>query len=386
MKRLATSGMLYYRKGKVQQSLFTKDEKEGLRLIKVMEIRIDYVGVAATRLSVGDLVGELDDDGKIIPGPYLLERKKQSQGKLERVRPIRISTYEFSEYLWRKHLLKFFGKDKLVKITPVRWRTYCENCPVSDLKNHRGEFGVFLLWCKRKGYIEGLPDITEVPHHVRRRRYVITPGELEIIFKHAKDCLPDPQTGFPCGLLLFLSLALFNGLRRKEIMTLKWNNINLFDRYLVIEDVSNKMGRRRSIPINPLIVGLLNARQLDLKGCGSKSNWVFPNRINGKRHADVSGLKTSWKKVMKKAFEDGVTSHITWHDFRATYEKYAHLSTEFTDTQKEKFADASMDVQQKIYVTMDHNDLRGLEDVVQVPLLTSLIQTQIRHLGKNKGI
>ena len=60
-------------------------------------------------------------------------------------------------------------------------------------------------------------------------------------------------------------------------------------------------------------------------------------------------------------------------------------SQSHTDVQKEKFADATMDVQKRIYVSMDHEDLRGLEDSVKLPSVSSIITNSFLRSGKTPG-
>lgn len=134
----------------------------------------------------------------------------------------------------------------------------------------------------------------------------------------------------------------------------------------MVEDY-NKNRRGRRIPFNAIVHEVLEERR---QAQGGKGGWVFPNADDPRRHAHITGLKTAWHTCLKKAgLED-----VTWHDLRATYETFAHKSVAHTDTQREKFADASADVQRRIYVTLDHADLKGLEDVVQVPGLGEIIR------------
>jgi integrase len=246
---------------------------------------------------------------------------------------------------------------------------YCKRSLVSDLKNHRKVFASFLKWCVWSGYLRVAPDISYLPEHVRRPRRIIKPHELELLFKNANG-----------SLLLFLSIALYNGLRRTEIMTLTKERVNLKDRYIVIPKKFNKLVRERSLPINKTVAALLDARIKEHVRLGIKTKWIFPNALSAARHADLSGLKTAWRTTKNKA---GLTD-ITWHDFRATFEKDMNKHNQFTDMQKEKFADASLKVQKDIYVNMDHEDLRGLENSVKLPMLEKIIKAKLPS-GKPRG-
>lgn len=353
IKRNPQSKIYYFVRGSIEHSLRTTDWSEALLKKKFKMAEIDGSGMVAMKHKVGDLykLGYLDD------------KKKQATGKLKGKKIISPGTLNEIEYVFESHLLPFFKAKSLAQVNSVLWSKYCSNATVSDLANHRKVFQGFFKWAKRKGYILSLPDLTEIPYHKRRRRRIIKPQELEAIFTHAHG-----------SLFLFLHIALYYGLRRKEIITLGWAGIDLAERFITVEGAFNKKRRMRSIPITDQTVGLLEAR----KASTGKSPWVFPNAKDPKRHADVTGLKGSWSRCLAKA----KLKEITWHDFRATFEKHMNSSVNFTDMQKEKFADASLRVQSSIYVNMDHDDLRGLENSVSLPKIEEI--TRGKSLGSGK--
>lgn len=352
------SRVYYYVKGAFQRSLKTKDPKEAKRRMKIIEAEREFAGTAAMRLKVGEVFPE-----------YLKEKRDQRDGKLAKKKVISPGTYREIDNLSRLHLLPYFGKKTLAGVDTLTWIKYCDQSKVSDLANHRKVMTGFLKWCKTKGHLTSMPDITSIPNHERRQRRIIRPNELRDIFKSAQG-----------SLRTFLSLALFNGLRRTEIMTLTWDRISLKERFLVVDKRFNKKRRGRSIPINEILVTVLAEHREKQLAAGVKSPWVFPNARDPRRHAHVDGLKTAWHTCLKNA--ELADEDITWHDFRATFEKYAHKSTAHTDTQREKFADATIEVQKRIYVNMDHEDLRGLENSVSVPGLPQIIQNQTPSMGK----
>ena len=337
IKRHPTNGMYYFKRGKVEHSLRTTDLKVAKVRARVKITELDALGTAHLTLKMSDVIEQ-----------YRLSRDDLRPG----------SVYELNLILDR-HLLPFFGKLYLYKITTAAWATYCKSKPGLDLANHRKVMWGFLKWATREGYINGKPDISHIPSHTRRKRRVATPGEIMAIASHV--------TG---SMRLFFALALYNGMRRKEIMRLRWEHVHLLKGYVEVIADYNKLGRGREMPINSVVKRLLAERE-------QVGPWVFPNRANARNPADVSGLKTAWRTALKRA---GVTD-LTWHDLRATYEKYANKSIVHTDMQKEKFADASLAVQKRLYVSMTHDDLLGLEAVVQVPGLDQIMVEPRGNLG-----
>lgn len=355
IKQHPRSHTYYFVRGKIQKSLQTQDFAQAVVRKKLLISDFEFSGEVAFTHTVGDLYPV-----------YLEYKKKQSYGQIKKAKPISPKTLSEIEYIFDDHLLFFFKKTKLGKLTPGLWAKYCAQCSVSDLANHRKVLLGFLNWCVVKEYIKAVPTPLPLPFHVRRKRKIIKPEELNQVFAHAHG-----------SLLLFLSLALFKGLRRTEIMTLTIAGVNTKERYLTIYKGFNKKRRERSIPINPIVADLLESRIQDIRSRGLKTPWIFPNARDPKRHGHLDGLKTAWNTVRENT---GLTD-ITWHDFRATLEKHMNMSKDFSDVQKEKFADASMDVQKKIYVTMDHKDLKGLELSVNLPDLEKIIADKPKASG-----
>lgn len=359
IKQNPESKIYYFVKGRIEESLRTTDWSEAKERKKLKEAEVEFSGTVARKFRVDVLYEE-----------YRKQKELQRDGKLPKAKPIRPGTYREIVDVYNNHLKAFFGKKRLSQIDEVQWSRYTHSAKVSDLKNHRKVMGGFLKWCKRKKYLRALPDITEIPHHEKRHRRIIKPAELKEIFGNAQG-----------SLLVFLTMALHMGLRRSEIMTLSWSNIDLNARFLIIEEIYNKKRRRRSLPMNTLTTEVLanHLRQTLKKGINSR--WVFPNREDPKRHAHIHGLKTAWATCLRNSNLDD----ITWHDFRATFEKYMDKSVDHTDMQKEKFADATKEVRGRLYVTMDHDDLRGLESVVNVDGLSDVILSRSAGVRENDG-
>ncbi len=86
-----------------------------------------------------------------------------------------------------------------------------------------------------------------------------------------------------------LKLALFSGMRKGELLNLKWRDVDLDRRFLTIRNP--KGGRDVSIPLNDLALDVL--RQHPRTG----SEYVFPGRDGGKR----SDFKRIANRVKEKA-------------------------------------------------------------------------------------
>ena len=99
-----------------------------------------------------------------------------------------------------------------------------------------------------------------------------------------------------------LIVALNTGMRRGEILSLKWENVNLSKRCIHIED--SKSGKSRDVPMNALVVEALSSLHQD-------SKYVFYNPTTG---GPLKNIKTAFKTACKNAEIKG----LRFHDLRHT--------------------------------------------------------------------
>lgn len=138
-------------------------------------------------------------------------------------------------------------------------------------------------------------------------------------------------------------LALSTGMRKNEIMSLTWSDINLNKKQILLQDTKN--GERRSVPLtghaHEVIINLGKIRRLD-------TQLLFPSKKNAK----PIRLRDPWEKALKAAqledfrFHDlrhsaasylamnGATlieiADILGHKTLSMVKRYAHLSEAYT--------------------------------------------------------
>lgn len=328
-------GIHYFRRGQKEISLKTKDFREAQIRKRFVEARGDSFLTVSLRLTFNDVI------------PLYLDDRKDQLANGE----IRQATYRETKDLIELYLAPFFGKKSVAKTDSLLWESFKKTRGLPrDLTNLRKVFSHLTRWCVKHGHKKDLL-ILDIPKFEGRERRILKPDEMRSIW--------NSSTG---SLRLFISLALFMGMRRLEIITLEWTRIDLTKSALFIPKHISKTKIARWVSINAVSLALLKERKLEQKKL--KTNWVFPNREDKNRHADRDGLRTAWDTCLMRAFNlkrGDTLPDITWHDLRATCEYYAHKRTDVTATQLEKFFGASVDVQRKIYVSMDADDVRGVE-------------------------
>ncbi len=103
-------------------------------------------------------------------------------------------------------------------------------------------------------------------------------------------------------------LSLNLGLRRGELFSLKWRDINFDQKILTVIAETAKSGATRHIPLNPEALAILKQWK---DQAGIKGTFVFTGK-NGKPFFD---LKTAWKKILGKA----EIKSFRWHDLRHSF-------------------------------------------------------------------
>jgi excisionase family DNA binding protein len=100
--------------------------------------------------------------------------------------------------------------------------------------------------------------------------------------------------------------ALNTGMRRGEILGLRWTQVDLEKRSIRV--VQTKSGKDRAIPLNEPLHGVFSA----LRALDTRTELVFPNPMTGKSYTEV---KKSFKAACKRA---GI-SNLRFHDLRHTF-------------------------------------------------------------------
>lgn len=103
-----------------------------------------------------------------------------------------------------------------------------------------------------------------------------------------------------------ISTALHTGMRRGEILSLKWNQVDLTKRIIRVE--KTKSNKIRTIPINDLLLKEL----IQLKKENGKSDFIFLNPKTGKPMKDV---KTAFNAAKRRA----KIKELRFQDLRHTF-------------------------------------------------------------------
>jgi integrase len=106
-------------------------------------------------------------------------------------------------------------------------------------------------------------------------------------------------------------VAVYTGLRRGELLNLKWTDIDLSRKLIFIQSSGThrtKFGKRRTLPMSDNVVQVLGRRFLN-----RKTEFIFWN--GGKRYLDNS-VSHKFKLAVRKA---GINPDVHFHSLRHTF-------------------------------------------------------------------
>lgn len=122
------------------------------------------------------------------------------------------------------------------------------------------------------------------------------------------DLMPEREGEMVDHLRPMVLVALNTGLRRGELFSLRWEDVNLPAKVLTVVAASAKSGHTRRVPLNTEALAILRTwrdRHPDAKGL------VFPS-LEGER---LNNINRSWRAVAKAAKLVGFRFHDLRHSF-----------------------------------------------------------------------
>lgn len=133
--------------------------------------------------------------------------------------------------------------------------------------------------------------------------------ELQALFKALKD------DNTPVNTRVLILLSLFTGARRSNILSMKWQNIDLNLRLWKIPANQSKNNEVMVLPLVDEVIDILQSRKKL-----SNSEYVFPSTgISG----HLVEPKRAWKSLLKRA---GLDEGFRLHDLRRTFGSYQAIN------------------------------------------------------------
>ncbi len=196
-----------------------------------------------------------------------------------------------------KWLLSHFGNLLLSKITPKHIEDYkkarLEKVKPSTINRELMTLSHIFTIAEKFRKFDGKNPVKEVKYF-QEKQYVIKVLDREEIRR-----LVEASSGYLREMII---LALNTGMRKGEILNLRWNDIDFTEHYIYIKET--KSNKTKKVPMNGIVSGVLKSME-------RKGSFVFQNSKTDTRFRDFF---RSFKTACRKA---GVPD-LRFHDLRHT--------------------------------------------------------------------
>jgi integrase len=189
---------------------------------------------------------------------------------------------------------------------------------------------------------------------------------LRYLSKEECQALVDACEGYLKSIVI---TALNTGMRRGELLSLKWDNLDLKHGFILLEQEDTKNGERREIPINETLRRTLEALPRRLDGGN-----VFFNPETDKPYQTLSA-------AFIKACEKAGIQDFRFHDLRHTFASILVMAGKDLTTVKELLGHKTL------AMTLRYAHLAPSHKVQAVDALDGIFnQTSTSHLLHNQGV
>ena len=252
---------------------------------------------------------------------------------LKKYAMVKKKSWKKSDKTYISKMKPFFGDTKLLdlnEITPLmiegyiseRLSTGIKKCSVNrELSCLRKIFNVAIDW----GYANDNPvrKVKFFPENCNLRERVLTEEEEKQLFEAATPHLKP-----------ILAVALYTGMRRGEVLKLRWQHVDFEEREIIV--VESKSGKARTLPINSFLFHLLYGLRLQ----DGKSEFVFVNHETGKPFVDI-------KRAFNGACKRAEIKDLRFHDIRHSFASRLARNGVDLNTVKELMGHASITTTQR---------------------------------------
>ncbi len=204
-----------------------------------------------------------------------------------------------------RNLLPFFGKHLLKDITPSLVHQYIQKRKIKGVANATINRELALM--KHAFSMATQWDWTS-ENPLKKVELLREPkGRVRYLSLEERESLLKAIPWYIQPIVLF---AMYTGMRKEEILSLKWSQVSLKDRMVYLEETKN--GERRGVPINDTALAVLKdigkIRSLHIE-------YVFFNPLTDNRWQDIHH---SFQRACKAA---GI-ENFRFHDLRHTAASY----------------------------------------------------------------
>jgi len=286
IKESAVLWIKYYRAGKpYRESTHSDEEREAKRLLKLREGQVAenrFPGLRVEKIRFEELAQDLINDYKV-NGRRSTDRTELSlkhlKGFFEGVRAIDITTDRINDYILQRQEEK------------------AENGTINrELAALKRMFNLALQMTP--------PKVTSIPYILHLEENNVRQG----YFEHHEYL--DLKKALPSYIRPVIAMAYDSGMRREEILSLQWPQVDLIEGKVTLKPQDTKNKEARVIYLEGELLALIRLQWAKSQSLKTNSPWVFV----GEKGERIKNFRKSWDTGCKKAGLEG----RLFHDFRRT--------------------------------------------------------------------
>ncbi len=288
----------------------TRGKKQG-RIVTTSIGRYPVISIRQARDEVRELMNAT------VSGEDVEERKRQVREEstlddiftlwLKQFAQPHKKSWDEDKRRYKLYMQKTLGKKRISWFTPTKVRQWHQG--ITNLQKQKAPIGTTVspttanraLALLSTIFNQAAPDLKNPCHGVSKFREQsrdrwLTPDELSRFF----NVLGDPQT---TDLFRdYITLSLFTGARRSNVLAMKWADVNLTTKTWTIPAKESKNGTAMSVPLVDQVLEVLTRRKEK-----ALSIFVLPSEKSKTGHY-VTPTK-AWSSLLKRAELKGVRLH-----------------------------------------------------------------------------
>jgi integrase len=211
-------------------------------------------------------------------------------------------TWSRAKLTYLKRIVKFFGNRPLSEITPYDCRRFQDSIKskgvgLSSINAHTSTLKNVLNMAVEWGMMQMNPARKLKTPQPPSQQRILSNDEIKRLLSVAALFRTEKRNSSKSHLYYFIKLAAFTGMRRSEILNLKWNDF--CNNLIIIRQAKEK--RERLIPVPQQ----LRAELLDLNTGNEK---IF-------HLVSTTGISQAWRLACKLAKIKNATPHALRHTF-----------------------------------------------------------------------
>ena len=280
----------------------------------------DAIGNLLSRLSIGQPVK------KNVP---TLKEYGEKWYNLYHSQKVKWNTAQNTRIYLDKHIYPYLGNKKINEITHDDIQLVFNNMNTkarSTVEKVQITLNQIMKNAKEDGFIDN--NVMDSSRYVMSKkveqREALTISNIHSIIEEINK-LDDKDR-------LLLSIILYTGLRRGEILALTWNDIDLENKIIhvkhsitfknnqpVVCGTKSKAGVR-DVPLIPELYSVLAQ-------CQDKEGYIIKNNRDPELPMTEKSYQRTWERISKKIDLHGATAHIFRHTFATLMEPYTDVKT-----------------------------------------------------------